>query len=248
MAGRAAIRTRWRARHCCPAVAGRRRRSLALARPMRPTWTGWRGWARATAPRSPPGRERMTEYCRADADGIMAVSPAQLADAFRPLLSDVDSQAFTDELAAFLLDSSPLASPLASMAGSTTTSPTWRRGVSTSRPSGFRCSCGRASRNAWFLPPTDAGCAGRWPAPRAPPYWKGHLMLLKSRRRGLRMARKPAELKPRTSTHCLRAARDSTSASPGTLVWDNRPSDVHETGGTPGSTWVGMRFGHSCAR
>ena len=51
------------------------------------------------------GRERLTEYCRADADGIMAAGPEQLADAFRPHLSGVDSRALTGELAAFLLES-----------------------------------------------------------------------------------------------------------------------------------------------
>ena len=51
------------------------------------------------------GRERLTQYCRADADGIMAASPEQLADAFRPHLSEVDSQALSGELAAFLLES-----------------------------------------------------------------------------------------------------------------------------------------------
>jgi pimeloyl-ACP methyl ester carboxylesterase len=51
------------------------------------------------------GRERLTEYCGADADGIMAAGPEQLADAFRPHLSGVDSRALTGELAAFLLES-----------------------------------------------------------------------------------------------------------------------------------------------
>jgi pimeloyl-ACP methyl ester carboxylesterase len=51
------------------------------------------------------GRERLTAYCRDDADGIMAASPVQLADAFRPQLSEVDSQVLTGELAAFLLKS-----------------------------------------------------------------------------------------------------------------------------------------------
>ena len=51
------------------------------------------------------GRERLTQYCRADADGIMAAGPEQLADAFRPHLSGVDSRALTGELAAFLLES-----------------------------------------------------------------------------------------------------------------------------------------------
>ena len=51
------------------------------------------------------GRERLTEYCRADADGIMAAGPEQLADAYRPHLSGVDSRALTGELAAFLLES-----------------------------------------------------------------------------------------------------------------------------------------------
>ena len=51
------------------------------------------------------GRERLTEYCRADADGIMAAGPEQLADAFRPHLSGVDSRALTGELAAFLSES-----------------------------------------------------------------------------------------------------------------------------------------------
>jgi pimeloyl-ACP methyl ester carboxylesterase len=51
------------------------------------------------------GRERLTQYCRADAEGIMAAGPEQLADAFRPHLSGVDSRALTGELAAFLLES-----------------------------------------------------------------------------------------------------------------------------------------------
>ncbi len=51
------------------------------------------------------GRERLTEYCRADAGDLLAGSPEQLADAFRPHLSDVDARALTGELAAFLLES-----------------------------------------------------------------------------------------------------------------------------------------------
>jgi pimeloyl-ACP methyl ester carboxylesterase len=51
------------------------------------------------------GHERLTQYCRADADGIMAAGPEQLADAFRPHLSGVDLRALTGELAAFLLES-----------------------------------------------------------------------------------------------------------------------------------------------
>jgi pimeloyl-ACP methyl ester carboxylesterase len=47
----------------------------------------------------------LTQYCRADADGIMAAGPEQLADAFRPHLSGVDLRALTGELAAFLLES-----------------------------------------------------------------------------------------------------------------------------------------------
>jgi pimeloyl-ACP methyl ester carboxylesterase len=51
------------------------------------------------------GRERLTEHCRADADGIMAVGPEQLADALRPHLSDVDAQALAGDLAPFLHES-----------------------------------------------------------------------------------------------------------------------------------------------
>jgi pimeloyl-ACP methyl ester carboxylesterase len=51
------------------------------------------------------GRERLTDYCRADADQIMAARPEQLADALRPHLSDVDAEALTGELAAFLCES-----------------------------------------------------------------------------------------------------------------------------------------------
>ena len=50
-------------------------------------------------------RDRLRQYCRADADGIMAASPQQLTEAFRPQLSDVDAEALTGELAAFLLES-----------------------------------------------------------------------------------------------------------------------------------------------
>jgi pimeloyl-ACP methyl ester carboxylesterase len=51
------------------------------------------------------GRESLTEYCRADAAGVMGATPEQLAEAFRPHLSDVDAQALSGELAAFLLES-----------------------------------------------------------------------------------------------------------------------------------------------
>jgi pimeloyl-ACP methyl ester carboxylesterase len=51
------------------------------------------------------GRERLTEFCRADAAEITAARPEELADALRPHLSDVDARALTGELAAHLLDS-----------------------------------------------------------------------------------------------------------------------------------------------
>jgi len=51
------------------------------------------------------GREALTEYCRADAAGIVEATPEQLADAFRPHLSDVDAEALTGELAEHLLAS-----------------------------------------------------------------------------------------------------------------------------------------------
>lgn len=50
------------------------------------------------------GREPLTEYCRADAAGIMQASADDLADALRPHLSDVDSAALTGELAAYLAE------------------------------------------------------------------------------------------------------------------------------------------------
>jgi pimeloyl-ACP methyl ester carboxylesterase len=37
------------------------------------------------------GRERLTEYCRADAKEMIAATPHQLADALRPHLSEVDA-------------------------------------------------------------------------------------------------------------------------------------------------------------
>jgi pimeloyl-ACP methyl ester carboxylesterase len=50
------------------------------------------------------GREPLTEYCRADAAGIMAATADDLAGALRPHLSDVDSAALTGELAAYLAE------------------------------------------------------------------------------------------------------------------------------------------------
>jgi pimeloyl-ACP methyl ester carboxylesterase len=50
------------------------------------------------------GRERLIEYCRADAAGILAARPEDLADAMRPHLSDVDARALTGELAAYMLE------------------------------------------------------------------------------------------------------------------------------------------------
>jgi len=49
------------------------------------------------------GRERLTAYCRADADGMVSASPDELADALRPHLSNVDAAALTGEVAEFLL-------------------------------------------------------------------------------------------------------------------------------------------------
>ncbi|MEA2291884.1 MAG: hypothetical protein QOF17_904 [Solirubrobacteraceae bacterium] len=49
------------------------------------------------------GRERLEEYCRADAAGVMAIAPEDFADAIRVHLSDVDAEALTGEFAAFLL-------------------------------------------------------------------------------------------------------------------------------------------------
>jgi pimeloyl-ACP methyl ester carboxylesterase len=51
------------------------------------------------------GRERLTEYCRADAAQVTAAEPEQLADALRPHLSDVDARALTGELAEHMLGS-----------------------------------------------------------------------------------------------------------------------------------------------
>jgi pimeloyl-ACP methyl ester carboxylesterase len=51
------------------------------------------------------GRERLTEYCRADAAEITSTRPEQMAEAMRPHLSDVDAQALTGELAAHMLAS-----------------------------------------------------------------------------------------------------------------------------------------------
>src|SRR6185312_14503973 len=45
------------------------------------------------------GRERLVEYCRADAAGIASVGPEELAEAMRPHLSSVDAGALTGELA-----------------------------------------------------------------------------------------------------------------------------------------------------
>jgi pimeloyl-ACP methyl ester carboxylesterase len=49
------------------------------------------------------GRETLTEFCRAEAAGIVKATPEQLADAFRPHLSDIDAEALTGELAEHLL-------------------------------------------------------------------------------------------------------------------------------------------------
>jgi pimeloyl-ACP methyl ester carboxylesterase len=50
------------------------------------------------------GREALTAYCTADAAGIVAAQPEQLADAMRPHLSDVDAAVLTGDVATFLLD------------------------------------------------------------------------------------------------------------------------------------------------
>src|SRR4051794_37117256 len=51
------------------------------------------------------GRERLTEFCRAQAAEILAARPEELADALRPHLTDVDAGALTGEFAAYLLAS-----------------------------------------------------------------------------------------------------------------------------------------------
>jgi pimeloyl-ACP methyl ester carboxylesterase len=51
------------------------------------------------------GRERLTAFCRADAEEMKAIGPQQLADAMRPHLSEVDVQALTGAFAAYLLGS-----------------------------------------------------------------------------------------------------------------------------------------------
>jgi pimeloyl-ACP methyl ester carboxylesterase len=48
------------------------------------------------------GRERLTEFCRADAAEITGARPEDLADAMRPHLSDVDARALTGAVAAEL--------------------------------------------------------------------------------------------------------------------------------------------------
>jgi pimeloyl-ACP methyl ester carboxylesterase len=49
------------------------------------------------------GREPLTEYVAADAEGLLSVESEQLVDAMRPHLSDIDAAALTGELAEFLL-------------------------------------------------------------------------------------------------------------------------------------------------
>jgi pimeloyl-ACP methyl ester carboxylesterase len=51
------------------------------------------------------GREALTEYCRADVAGLDAATPEQMAEAFRPHLSDVDADALAGEFAEHLLQS-----------------------------------------------------------------------------------------------------------------------------------------------
>jgi pimeloyl-ACP methyl ester carboxylesterase len=50
------------------------------------------------------GLAPLTENVSAQAEGILAATPEQLADAIRPHLSEVDARALTGELAAFLLE------------------------------------------------------------------------------------------------------------------------------------------------
>ena len=50
------------------------------------------------------GREPLAEFCTADAGGILAASPEQLAEAISPHLSAVDRDALTGELATHLTD------------------------------------------------------------------------------------------------------------------------------------------------
>jgi pimeloyl-ACP methyl ester carboxylesterase len=49
------------------------------------------------------GRDALTEYCRADAAGMLGARPEDLVDAMRPHLSDVDARALTGEFAAHVL-------------------------------------------------------------------------------------------------------------------------------------------------
>jgi pimeloyl-ACP methyl ester carboxylesterase len=51
------------------------------------------------------GREPLTQYCRADAAGLVEATPEQLADALRPHLSTVDAEALSEEFAGHLLAS-----------------------------------------------------------------------------------------------------------------------------------------------
>jgi pimeloyl-ACP methyl ester carboxylesterase len=50
------------------------------------------------------GRERLTEYCRADAEELTRARPEELVEALRPHLSDVDARALTGEFAAYELE------------------------------------------------------------------------------------------------------------------------------------------------
>ncbi len=50
------------------------------------------------------GREPLTAFCSADAEGILASSAEELADAIRPHLSDVDRAALTGEFARYLAE------------------------------------------------------------------------------------------------------------------------------------------------
>ena len=166
-----------------PTAAPPSRRSPASGRPTPPTSTGSPGMGEgnhAEIAAAREGREPLVEYCRADAAGIAAVGPEELAEAMRPHLSAVDAAALTGELAAHVLASVHEALEPGVEGWVDDDYAFLAPGASTpARDRASRCASGRARRTSWSRRATAAGCSRTSPAPEggvSP--GEGHLTLV----------------------------------------------------------------------
>jgi pimeloyl-ACP methyl ester carboxylesterase len=112
------------------------------------------------------GTEALRPMLEQWARGMLGADAEAQADQIRSLLSPVDADALRGELAEFFAAAGRTRSARASRAGWRTTSPSSRRGASSSEPSTYPSCCGTAPRIGSSRPPTASGWRGGFPTSR----------------------------------------------------------------------------------